>query len=93
MNDQTEIQKREISENIRAIFEATVSLHGAFSKKRFTIDGRLVGDIGEVLVELDYDLILFDKQMKDYDAVTPDNRMVQIKATFKNSLTFKNKDG
>ena len=64
-----------------------------YPQRKFTIDGRLVGDIGEVVAELDYDIILYEKQTKDYDAITPDNKKVQIKASFKESLTFKTLDG
>lgn len=60
----------------------------AYPKKRFTLDGRLVGDIGEVLVEAAYDLTLYEDIKKHHDAETGDGRKVQIKATMKNSLTF-----
>ena len=59
----------------------------AYPKKRFTLDGRLVGDIGEVLVEDAYDLTLFKDVQKRHDAVSSDGRLVQIKATMKKSLT------
>jgi len=57
-------------------------------KKEFTIDGRLVGDIGETLAALDYDIDLFDVSQPDYDGIS-DGKKVQIKATFQESLTFK----
>ena len=56
--------------------------------KKFTLDGRLVGDLGEVLAEKNYDIVLFEKLEKSYDAFTRDNKKVQIKATFKDKLTF-----
>jgi hypothetical protein len=64
-------------------------LHEAFPRRAFTIDGRLVGDIGEMIAELEYDLTLDEVSTPDHDAQTPDGRLVQIKATFKESLTFK----
>jgi hypothetical protein len=63
-------------------------LCAAYPKKRFTLDGRLVGDIGEVLVEDYYDLELFEDVKKHHDAQSRDGRLVQIKATMKKSLTF-----
>lgn len=51
--------------------------------------GRLVGDIGEVIAELEYDLTLHGVSQPTHDAITADNRNVQIKATFKDSLTFR----
>ena len=59
-----------------------------YPKKKFTLDGRLVGDIGEVLVENAYDLTLFEDVHKHHDAMSSDGRLVQIKATMKKSLTF-----
>jgi hypothetical protein len=60
----------------------------AYPHKRFTLDGRLVGDIGEVLVEEAYDLTLFADVKKHHDGACSDGRQVQIKATMKASLTF-----
>ena len=57
-------------------------------KKQFTLDGRLVGDIGEVLAEGAYDIKLFEDLQKHHDATCVDGRLVQIKATMKASLTF-----
>lgn len=58
------------------------------NKKRFTLDGRLVGDIGEVLAEEAYDIKLFEDQQKHHDAMASDGRLVQIKATMQKNLTF-----
>ena len=38
---------------------------------------------------LEYDVVLHDVSQPTHDGVTRDGRNVQIKATFKNSLTFK----
>lgn len=48
-----------------------------------------MGDVGEVVAALEYDLTLDDVSRPDHDATTRDGRHVQIKATFQNSLTFK----
>ena len=63
-------------------------LHNAYPKKKFTLDGRLVGDLGEILVEAEYELELHEGLHKYHDAKTPDGRQVQIKTTMKNVLTF-----
>ena len=78
-----------INSALNKIFEGIKQLREALPIKEFTIDGRLVGDIGEALVQRDYDVDLYDKLVEGYDGETSDGRMVQIKATFKNSLTFK----
>lgn len=71
------------------IFDAIERLKEAFPNRAFTIDGRLVGDVGEVIAALEYDLVLHEISQPTHDATTSDGRNVQIKATFKNSLTFK----
>ena len=78
-----------ISDSLRKIFDGISQLKEALPNKEFTIDGRLVGDIGEAIVQRNYDITLYTGLVKDYDGETSDGRMVQIKATFKDSLTFK----
>jgi hypothetical protein len=82
-------QRLALTEGLALVFRGIERLSNAFPNRRFTIDGRLVGDIGEVLAELEYDIILDKVSLPDYDGTTSDGRRVQIKATFKNSLTFK----
>lgn len=74
---------------LKQIFSGITQLQEAFPGRAFTIDGRLVGDIGEVIAEIEYDLVLDEVSQPGYDATTPDGRRVQIKATFKDSLTFR----
>jgi len=78
----------EIYEAVIKMLKIVESLQKAYPQKKFTLDGRLVGDMGEVLVEQDYDLELYKELKKHYDGETPDNRKVQIKTTMKNTLTF-----
>jgi len=81
--------RKAIAEGLSRVFQGISSLNAAFPHRRFTIDGRLVGDVGEVIAELEYDIILHEVSQPDHDANTTDGRNVQIKATFKESLTFK----
>ena len=78
-----------IKDALKSIFEAIKRLKTAFPNRAFTIDGRLVGDVGEIIAALEYDLVLHNVSQPTHDAATPDGRNVQIKATFKDSLTFK----
>lgn len=78
-----------INQALALIFEGISQLQNTFPHRKFTIDGRLVGDIGEVIADLEYDIILHDTSQPGHDATTSDGRNVQIKATFKDSLTFK----
>jgi hypothetical protein len=81
--------RESITEGLALIFRGIDHLRGAFPNRAFTIDGRLVGDIGEVIAALDYDLTLDSISRPDHDACSGNGRRVQVKATFKDSLTFK----
>lgn len=82
-------ERSSLAEALKLIFQGISQLKRAFPKKEFTIDGRLVGDIGEMIAALEYDIELFNVLHKGYDGQTSDGRLVQVKATFKDSLTFK----
>jgi hypothetical protein len=82
-------QRDIITKALAAIFASIEQLREAFPGKEFTIDGRLVGDIGEVIAALEYDIKLYEIQQADHDGETLDGKRVQVKATFKDSLTFK----
>jgi len=79
-----------ISEALELIFRGIRHLRDAFPPRVFTIDGRLVGDIGEIIAAIGYDIKLDDVSQWGHDGRTSDGkRRVQIKATFKDQLTFK----
>lgn len=77
-----------IKEAIKTLCKITSELQKNHKSKKFTLDGRLVGDLGEVLAEENYKITLFEKIEKMYDALTVDNKKIQIKATFKDKITF-----
>jgi hypothetical protein len=77
-----------IPDAIRQMLGIVEQLRSAYPKKKFTLDGRLVGDLGECLVANAYNLELFEGLKKHHDGKTPDGKQVQIKATMKSSLTF-----
>ena len=82
-------QRLAITEALALIFQGIAHLKQTFPNRAFTIDGRLVGDIGEVIAALEYDVVLFEISQPDHDETTSTGRRVQIKATFKDYLTFK----
>lgn len=79
---------QKITEALASLFAAVAMLQEAYPGKPFTLDGRLVGDIGEVIASLAYQLTLNEGLTKHHDAVSDDGRNVQIKATFSTNLTF-----
>ena len=77
-----------IKEALTLIFQGIERLHEAFPSRAFTIDGRLVGDIGEVIAELEYDLALDEVSVRDHDAQMRNGRRVQIKADLQRQPDF-----
>ena len=76
-----------IERAVRDLLAVVRRLNQAYPHKAFTLDGRLVGDIGEVLVAQAYGIALFDRLQHHHDGKVG-RRLVQIKATMKDSLTF-----
>ncbi len=80
--------RQNIAKGLKLILEGIGILQESFSNRKFTIDGRLVGDIGEIIAAAEFDVRLDEISRSRHDGETTDGRKVQIKATFKNSLTF-----
>lgn len=60
-----------------------------YQGRKFSLDGKLVGDIGEVLAAEKYGLELLSENAYKHDAKEiATGRMVQIKASFKNNSYF-----
>ncbi len=87
------MKRAAISEALRLIFQGIAQLRDALPNRAFTIDRRLVGDVGEVIAALEYDVVLHDVSQPNHDATASDGRNVQIKATFNDSLTSRRFDG
>jgi len=77
-----------IQDEVINLLKIVTKLQKDYPKKKFTLDGRLVGDIGEILAEEKYDFRLYNEMIKEYDGETKDGKKIQVKATMKNSLTF-----
>jgi len=75
-------------EEIKELLTVVEKLQKKYPGREFPLDGRLVGDIGEVIAAEHYDITLYPIGKKGYDAYTADNKQVQIKATFRDNLTF-----
>src|ERR1700684_1273768 len=78
-----------VAEGLASIFHGIGLLQKSFNNRKFTIDGRLVGDIGEIIAAAEFDLTLDETSQAKHDGKAVDGRKVQIKATFKDSLTFR----
>ena len=82
--------KKPIKFYVKKLLKIVEQMHVEYPQKKFTLDGRLVGDIGEILAAEKYLIELNEGLTKHHDAICIDgtNRKVQIKATMKESLTF-----
>lgn len=66
-------------------------LERLFPGRHFTLDGHLVGSIGEVLAAERYGLALLAASSETHDARAADGRLVQIKLTQGNSVGLRSK--
>lgn len=81
---------KEIKEALKIIFSGIEKLKNKYPHRKFTIDGRLVGDIGEVIAGRDYQIKLDETSQPNRDGICEDTKLeVQIKTTFQEKLTFK----
>jgi hypothetical protein len=63
--------------------QQAVANHYADTGLKFTLDGRLIGDIAEAVALYHFDLVLPEKRTGGVDALTRSGNTVQIKATGK----------
>ncbi len=70
-----------LREKIRELFRISGELELAFPGRKFTLDGHLVGSIGEVIAAFHYGLQLLPSSYEKHDAKDAGGRLVQIKAT------------
>lgn len=74
---------RNIGPFVRELYDARNKLRNAFPELPFTLDGKLIGDIGEAIAIEDFGLKQLPGNSKDHDFQAPDGRKVQIKTTQK----------
>ena len=70
-----------LSDKIKELYRITNELETEYPGRKFTIDGHLVGSIGEVIVAENYGLELLPNSTETHDAEAKDGKLVQIKAT------------
>ena len=77
-----------LSDKIKELYKITNELESSYPGRKFTIDGHLVGGIGEVIVAEHYGLKLLPNSTETHDAVSTDGKYVQIKATQINRIAI-----
>jgi hypothetical protein len=73
---------------VERLREAVTQLETLFPGRPFTLDGHLVGSIGEVLAAERYGLELLPPSTLTHDARALDGRLVQVKLTQGDSIGF-----
>ena len=77
-----------LTETIRELYSIVRKLEHDYEKheRHFTLDGHLIGSIGEVYAAERYGIKLFISSKETHDGTAPDGRLVQIKATQRKSI-------
>jgi hypothetical protein len=57
--------------------------------RKFTLDGRLIGDVGELIASMTLSITLTKKQKTGYDGTDGQNQQVEIKTTQASSFAFR----
>ncbi|MDD3417251.1 MAG: hypothetical protein PHY47_25200 [Lachnospiraceae bacterium] len=66
-------------------------LEGIFTGRHFTLDGHLVGSIGEIMAAYYYGIELYEASAPTHDGKTRDGREVQIKITQQDRIVINEK--
>jgi len=78
-----------VPELVRKLYVLVAEFEMLFPGRAFTPDGHLVGSIGEVIASYRYNLSLHSASQQIHDAIAPDGRQVQVKATQGNSVALR----
>lgn len=79
-------KSQELTSIINELYALTARLEKMYPGRHFTLDGHLVGSIGEVFAAERYGISLFTAGCETHDGKAPDGRLVQIKATQRRSV-------
>ena len=66
---------------LKNLYETVAELETLFPNRKFTLDGHLVGSIGEVIAAYVFDLKLLENSTQTHDAKAKQGTLVQIKFT------------
>ena len=79
-----------VQDKLQQLFQIVEQLETEYAEynRKFTIDGHLIGSIGEVIVKEAFDLDLEKSSTPVIDAKTKDGKTVQIKTTTTNRVAF-----
>ena len=81
---------KKLAETIRRLYGIVGELENDYrdQHRHFTLDGHLIGSIGEVYAAERYGIDLFISSTPRHDGMALDGRLVQVKATQRNSVAL-----
>lgn len=88
MYDEEKINR--IPEQVKDLIRIIRELESDFPNRRFTLDGHLLGSIGEVIASFHYGISLFPASVEIHDG-TVDSRQIQIKITQQDRIIISGK--
>lgn len=83
----------EVSLQLEALYDASARLEAIFPGRKFTLDGHLVGSVGEVVAAYMFDLDLARGSSLGHHAYTRDGRPVEIKLTQGAAVAIRHEPG
>jgi hypothetical protein len=89
MPDDTATNWAEVNHHLDALYDASEGLEALFLGRKFTLDGHLVGSIGEVIAAYMFGLDLMPASTLGHDAMALDGRRVEIKLTQGKSVALR----
>lgn len=89
----TDIDWTEVAGELEKLYDASARLEAMFPGRKFTLDGHLVGSIGEVVAAYMFDLDLNRASTLGHDALARDGRPVEIKLTQGQAVAIRHEPG
>lgn len=83
----------EVTGVLEALYASVGRLERLFPGRKFTLDGHLVGSIGEVVAAYMFRLTLLTASNQGHDAIAADGRAVEIKFTQGQSVAIRHQPG
>lgn len=77
-----------IDNMLRELYSIKKALELQYPERQFSLDGHLIGSVGEVLVSETYGITLYPNSSPVHDGISPDGIEVQIKATQINKVSI-----
>ena len=78
-----------VSKLLEDLYAASEELESLFPGRKFSLDGHLVGSVGEVIAAFMFDLELNPASTQGHDALSKDGRNVEIKLTQGRSVAIR----